>query len=167
MLDIVDENDKVIGQALKSECHKKGLKHRCVAIIVMNKKGEILIQKRSPETEECPNKLCISASGHVAKGEDYPESATRELKEELGVTADLKLIGSFPLFNSDQKYGIEDMHVKLFQCQWDKQFKFNDGEVSEAKFFTQDKLKKMIEKNSERFNQASVTEFKHFFNNSK
>jgi isopentenyldiphosphate isomerase len=67
VLDVVNKKDEVIGQALKSECHNNGLWHRGVAIIVINKKGDILIQKRSPKKEKSPNKLCISASGMLQR----------------------------------------------------------------------------------------------------
>lgn len=167
MLDVVDENDKIIGKAFKSECHKKGLKHRGVAIIVENRNHEILIQKRSSNKKEDPNKLCISASGHVAKGEDYLEAAKRELKEELGIAADLKLIGTFSLFNSNPKKSIEDINVKLFLCQCDKKLNFQDKEVDKAKFFSKQEIKKMISENPEKFNQASIDEFKYFFEHFK
>jgi isopentenyldiphosphate isomerase len=47
-LEIVDYKGEVIGRAPRSEVHgKPSLMHRVVHILVLNKKGEILLQKRS------------------------------------------------------------------------------------------------------------------------
>lgn len=49
---LVDENDKIIGNATKKECHsvnKTGdiLLHRAFSVFLFNKKGDLLLQKRS------------------------------------------------------------------------------------------------------------------------
>jgi isopentenyl-diphosphate delta-isomerase len=100
---------------------------------------------------------------HVAKGEDYFQAAKRELEEELGIVIDLKLISSFSLSHSSSEEGIEKINVKLFLCQWDKNLNFQDEEVSEAKFFPLNEVKKMVFENPEKFNPASVVEFKYYF----
>lgn len=51
---LVDENDKVIGKATKKECHlvsKEGdlLLHRAFSVFLFNKKGDLLLQKRSSQ----------------------------------------------------------------------------------------------------------------------
>jgi hypothetical protein len=40
LIDIVDENDKVIGQAMKSEAHAKGLLHRQLMLGYIILKGK-------------------------------------------------------------------------------------------------------------------------------
>lgn len=40
ILDIVNENDEVMGQATRKEIHEKGLLHRVVEIWFFNKKEE-------------------------------------------------------------------------------------------------------------------------------
>ena len=47
IVDIVDENDNVIGQELKSNCHKNKILHRGANIFVFKDKSfkEILLQK--------------------------------------------------------------------------------------------------------------------------
>lgn len=49
---LVDENDKIIGKASKRECHLVGkdgelLLHRAFSVFLFNKKGDLLLQKRS------------------------------------------------------------------------------------------------------------------------
>ena len=46
-LDVVDEDDNVLGRDTRENIHDKGLRHRIAAVLVLNKSGEILLQKRS------------------------------------------------------------------------------------------------------------------------
>ena len=48
---------------------------------------DVLLQKRSETKDSNPGCYDISSAGHVDAGCDYPESALRELREELGITA--------------------------------------------------------------------------------
>ena len=47
LLDVVDENDNVIGQATRKECHEKGLLHRISISLVLDKNFRIFAGKRS------------------------------------------------------------------------------------------------------------------------
>ena len=87
LLDVVDENDRVIAVKTRGEIHARGLMHRAVHILVFNGKGEVFLQKRSLSKDEQPGKWDSSAAGHVDSGEDYLECARREIEEELGIVA--------------------------------------------------------------------------------
>src|SRR3989338_409954 len=91
LVDIVDKNGKVIGKATRSEVYKKGFLHPAVNILVINKKGQIFIQRRSSK-KILPLYWDISASEHVKSGEDYKSAAIRGLQEELSITAQVKLL---------------------------------------------------------------------------
>ena len=83
MVDIVDEKDHIIGQELKSKCHKNKILHRGSNIFVFKDKSfrEILLQKRSLLKSENPGKLC-TPGGHLQVGENYLHGAKREFFEE-------------------------------------------------------------------------------------
>ena len=85
LIDIVDENDTVVGKATKQEAQEKGLRHRIVRIALEDPAGNILLQKRQHDKELFPDCWDNSASGHVDCGESYDAAAERELYEELGV----------------------------------------------------------------------------------
>ena len=84
IVDVVDENDNLIGQGLKSKCHTNMILHRGAAIFVFkdNSYRETLIQKRSMEKASNPGKLCIPG-GHLSSRENYLAGAKRELQEEM------------------------------------------------------------------------------------
>lgn len=89
-LNIVDENDNIIGKDTRENIHKNGLLHREVHVWVFNNKGELLFQRRSRNVETFPNLLDASVGGHVEIGDDYLTTAVKELEEETGIKAEAK-----------------------------------------------------------------------------
>ncbi len=165
-VDIVNDSDKVVGQKKKSECHKKGLMHRAATVLVFNKNGELLVQKRSPKVAR-PNLLCSSASGHVL-GESYQEAAQRELEEELGIKkCDLKKIGKYKLDVTYFDGMVDKEFYMLYVCQYDGEIILDGREVSSIRFLSVDKIKKMIKENKEQFTPGFRQEFQHYLDYSK
>ena len=85
IFDVVDADDRVIGQLPRAEVHRLGLRHRATHVLVFNARGELFLQQRSLAKDMWPGVWDSSCSGHVDSGEDYDTSATRELGEEIGV----------------------------------------------------------------------------------
>ena len=83
--DVVDAEDRVVGRAIRSEVHRRGLFHRAVHLLVENGAGQIFLQKRSRWKDSAPGQWSSSASGHVDAGEDYVLAVLREAHEELGM----------------------------------------------------------------------------------
>jgi len=88
LFDVVDENDHVTGQAARREVHARGWRHRAVHLLVVNKAGRVFLHKRSKTKDRFPGYWDSSAAGHVGAGEDYDDTAVRELEEELGCRPD-------------------------------------------------------------------------------
>jgi 16S rRNA (adenine1518-N6/adenine1519-N6)-dimethyltransferase len=89
---VVDENDEVRGQASRAEVHGNNLRHRAVHILIFNHVGDLYLQQRSRWKDRHPLKWDSSAAGHVTVGENYDETARRELTEELGIDVPLERI---------------------------------------------------------------------------
>lgn len=73
-----------------------------------NGKFDILLQKRSATKDAYAGCYDISSAGHIPAGQDYLESAIRELEEELGIKAkpeELKLIGMHDGMMEAEFYG--------------------------------------------------------------
>ena len=84
LFDVVDVNDRVTGQMARREVHARGLRHRAVHLLVVNRAEQVFLHKRSKTKDLYPGYWDSSAAGHVGAGEEYDESARRELAEELG-----------------------------------------------------------------------------------
>ena len=71
--------------------HREGSLHATAHIWVVRKNHksgyDVLLQKRSACKDSNPGCYDISSAGHVASGDTVIESAVREIKEELGITA--------------------------------------------------------------------------------
>lgn len=97
MFPIVDENDEIIGRAPRAEVHGNNLRHRAVHLFIFNRAGDLLLQKRSRWKDRHPSVWDSSAAGHVdAHEEDYDATAARELREELGISAELTRLAKIP-----------------------------------------------------------------------
>jgi 16S rRNA (adenine1518-N6/adenine1519-N6)-dimethyltransferase len=93
---IVDEKDRILGSASRSQVHGNNLLHRAVHILIFNEAGEVYLQQRSRWKDRHPLKWDSSAAGHVAAAESYDATARRELDEELGVNLPLQQILKLP-----------------------------------------------------------------------
>lgn len=83
---LVDEKGKIIGQAPRSEVHKnKDLLHPVVHLHVINKKGDVYLQKRPMTKDTQPGKWDTAVGGHVSINETIEQALTREAKEEIGI----------------------------------------------------------------------------------
>jgi isopentenyldiphosphate isomerase len=86
LLDIVDQNDEVIGQKYRAEIYaEKSSNFRVVNAFLINSWKQVWIPRRSPHKKLFP--LCLDASvgGHVISGESYDQAFRRELQEELNI----------------------------------------------------------------------------------
>ena len=95
IFDVVDDQDRVIGQRARSEVHRLGLLHRSVHVLVFNALGQMFLQKRSMHKDENPGVWDASISGHLDSGESYDQCAIRESREELGIVL---VVAPQPLF---------------------------------------------------------------------
>lgn len=85
LLDIVDENDQVIGQARRREVYARRLRHRCVFLLARDADGRIFVHRRAPHKLVFASLYDMFVGGVVGAGESYDQAALREAEEELGV----------------------------------------------------------------------------------
>ena len=72
---LVNEKDDSTGFLEKVKCHMgEGLRHRAFSIFIFNKKGEVLIQKRSEKKMLWPLYWSNTCCSHPRKNEDTPPS---------------------------------------------------------------------------------------------
>ncbi|MFJ7067386.1 NUDIX hydrolase [Streptomyces sp. NPDC101115] len=86
LLDVVDENDQVVGRAPRGEVYARGLVHRCAFIQVRDAEGRIFVHRRTPTKLVFPSLYDMFVGGVLGAGESYDDAALREAEEELGVS---------------------------------------------------------------------------------
>jgi isopentenyldiphosphate isomerase len=137
LLDVVDENDNVIGQATREECHSKQLIHRCAFVLLFNSRGEVLLLKRAMKVDKYPGFYGIVGE-HVKAGESYEAAAKRGVKEELGIDIDVEYIAKIPMISEEEKE-----IGAIFKGVHDGPFHVNSSEIESVMFYS---LKEILEK---------------------
>ena len=145
MLDIIDENNNVIGRETRERCFNEGLLHRAIHILILNSKGQVLLQKRSMKKKTFPGFWTSSVSGHVESGKSYEEGAIREMKEEIRAKTNLEKVCDFFI---EEKYGIliDKEIIRLFSGKYDGPFSIDKNELDEVRFFYKEELNDLIRK---------------------
>ena len=97
---MVDESDAVKGFETKRDCHLKaniiehGMLHRAFSVFLFNKKGDLLMQKRSDKKITFPGYITNSCCSHPLHNDEELEeynnigirkAAKRRLSYELGI----------------------------------------------------------------------------------
>lgn len=148
----VDDFDNVLGVVSRKEAHNKGYNVRIAAVLVFNTKGEIILQQVASTKKKDAGKWSYSAAGHVDAGEDYPTAALRELKEELGIDAEIEeYIGLSRSIDPVTKQK-KSFH-RAYKVIHDGPYVYDKAEADCIRAFTPEILIKMIKAHPENFKQ--------------
>jgi isopentenyldiphosphate isomerase len=146
--DVCDERGLPTGEVVeRSTAHSKGILHRTTHVwIIRESEGgwQVLLQKRSENKDSYPGMYDTSSAGHIPAGTEPLDSALRELKEELGITAEkeqLKRIGTFrteyeEVFHGKLFHDNEVISVYVYSEPVDPdQLVLQESEVEEVQYF--------------------------------
>ncbi|MEW6068580.1 MAG: NUDIX domain-containing protein [Nitrospirota bacterium] len=160
-LDIVNEKGEVIGHAPRSVIHgNPSLMHRVIHVLVFNKDGKLLLQKRSQNKDVAPGRWDTSVGGHVEMGEDIHISCKREMHEELGI-ANCEPEYLYSYIHSNP-YETELVHT--YRCTYEYPISFDNYEIDEIRFWSFDEIKEAMGKNilSDNFENEFRTYLSYF-----
>ena len=127
---IVDERNRVVGSARRSDMRKNRLPHRSTYILVFNSGGELCVQKRTDTKDVFPGYYDIAAGGVVLAGETYEAGARRELAEEVGISG-VPLAHQFVFQYADDYTRVWG---SVFTCIHDGVLSLQEEEVVSAAF---------------------------------
>lgn len=94
-IELVNEQDDVVGVADRDEATRRGWLHRIATTVCRDERGRILVHRRPDDTPLFPGYYDVLVGGGVDIGESYEEAARRELAEELGVGAPVEFVVKF------------------------------------------------------------------------
>jgi isopentenyldiphosphate isomerase len=140
-LEIVNEKGETIGYAQRSEIHgNPSLMHKVVHVLVFNKTGDLLLQKRSQNKDVAPGKWDTSVGGHVEAGEDLLRSCKREMQEELGINE------SEPeyLYSYIHRNSYESELVSTYRCVYEGEITYNRVEIEGIRFWSFQEIKEAM-----------------------
>lgn len=158
VFDVVDDNDEIVGTATRGEVHEKGIKHRAVHVFLFDKKGNLLLQKRSHLKDVHPQSWDSSAAGHLDSGEDYATSAAREVVEETGLDGvELTEVGKL---SPSEGTGWE--FVTLFRGDYRGKPEFPASEVEAMMAFSLDEIRAWLAHSPQDFATGFIECFRLF-----
>jgi 8-oxo-dGTP pyrophosphatase MutT (NUDIX family) len=79
---VFDPQGHGVGALRRDEAKRSGLAVGAVNVLLVNARGEVLLQRR-PEDKENGGRWDKSVGGHVGEGESFDRTAVRETGEEL------------------------------------------------------------------------------------
>jgi len=163
IIDIVDENDQVIGQEEKSKCHKKRLLHRSANIFVFRDSSfrELLLEKRNSTKGINRSKLCMPG-GHLPTKDNF-DGAKRELQEEIFHKHELpKELEFEKLFKIRKNADNDHEFTILFRVVTNGPFYLDPAEVESYFFEDIYKLLEKVEKESENYTETTIFLLKEY-----
>lgn len=109
MLEVVNENDEVVGLESSLKIHQEGLLHREIHLWFITPDAKIIFQRRAKNKDTFPDKFDATVGGHVEPKMSYDETVIKECKEETGlnlVFGQVVFLSKFKIRTFDDSTGL-------------------------------------------------------------
>ncbi|MFG1807214.1 NUDIX hydrolase [Streptomyces sp. NPDC049040] len=141
IIDIVDERDRVVGQARRADAYERGLRHRAAFVLVRDGEDRIFVHRRTARKLVFPSLYDLFVGGVLGAGETYDEAALREAEEELGVSG---LPRPEPLFRFLYEDGPRAWWSAVYQVRCELPVSPQPEEVAWHGFLTEQELARRL-----------------------
>lgn len=141
-VEMFDNKRKPLSKTVERYTHIPGEYSQGSHVWIMNSKGELLIQKRTPTKKLYPNLWSIT-SGGTDVGETTLDTAYREVKEELGINLkpeELELMMSYKRNHDFVDVYLARKDIELEEITMQKE------EVADVKWVSKEELENLIKK---------------------
>ena len=156
---VVDDNDQIIGQESKVNCHlNEGKLHRAFSVLLFDSNNKLLIQQRADEKITFPsiwaNSCCshpLYQNGEQNGIEGAKSAAIRKLTQELGIKmgkirlGDLNFITKMHYKSRADEKWIEHEVDYIFVVKMDVQINPNSNEIQRIKYVDKKELDNLFE----------------------
>jgi len=135
-VDLIDEEDRVIGRVTRAEMRRDNLWHRRVDVLCTNSRGEIYVHRRTLTKDVFPGLYDMFVCGAVSAGESYDAAAQREIAEELGIVGPTPE----PLFRRRYSGPSSRALIAVYRVVWDGPITHQPSEVAWGRYCTPDEI---------------------------
>ena len=129
---VVDDHNRPVAELPRHRVRGENLPHRATCIFVFDRRGRVLVQRRTATKDLYPGFYDLAAGGVVAAGESYEQCAEREAEEELGIRG----TALAPKFDFHYRDEHNRCFSRVFTCVHDGPFTLQPEEVESVKFHT-------------------------------
>ena len=139
-------------QKPRPEVHRDGDWHRSSCVWVLNEKRELLVNHRHPDKDVFADLWDVSIAGHLRPGENFRESALREVQEELGyqpLSSELVFIDVWRMDGFDIQTRLYDREFAGVFC-WKTDLPLSafipqEDEISELRYLPLEQVRKELQ----------------------
>ncbi len=143
-LDLVDDNDNVIGSKPRYEIEAAGLRNfRVINAFLVNSDNKIWIPRRTAQKRLFPLCLDMSVGGHVESGETYDQAFRRETMEEINLDVDAYEVKELGYLQPKTHH--LSAFMKVYEIRSDDAPDYNRDDFVEAFWLSPAELKDRIE----------------------
>jgi isopentenyldiphosphate isomerase len=129
LIDVVDERGDTVGTVTRREMRARRLPHRCVYVLVFNRRGELFVHLRVPTKDVYASHWDVAVGGVLAAGESFELGARREVQEELGIE-----VLPEPLFPLRYADAATVVHGMAYRAHHDGPFRLQAEEIVRGEF---------------------------------
>jgi isopentenyl-diphosphate delta-isomerase len=162
---LVDEKDNITGYGEKLKVHQEGHLHRAFSLFVVNKSGQLMLQRRALDKYHSGGLWANTCCSHPLKGEDREETIHRRLKDEMGFDCELKPLFNFiyraEFENGLTEYELDQVYIGFYESEANP----NPGEVCEWKWMDIEELKNDLKNTPDKYVYWLKAAFNEFYLN--
>lgn len=152
LVDIVNEQDEVVRQAFKEECHENGWLHRTVISELIDSTGNWILVKQANDRQDS-GQYVSPVGGHIQAGESEEKALRREALEEVGITNfEFKFVGK-KIYNREVIGRKENHYFIVYEIYSDEVPVLNHESDSYEKF-SKEELLRELKDNPKKFGKA-------------
>lgn len=150
---LVDGDDRPQGEMEKFEAHRKGVLHRAFSVLVFDRNGQILLQKRAKGKYHSAGLWTNACCSHPKPDERVEEGAARRLREEMGIQAPLRKLFTTRYFLELGDGMIEHELDHVFLGISDDEPDANDEEVMDQRSAAREELDQELQSYPDHFTE--------------
>lgn len=161
LVDIVDEDGRILRQATKVQAHRDGLLHKTTIGYIRQGNNWVLVRQTSDRQDA--GQLVAPVGGHVQAGESELDALRREAVEEIGAkVATHSLVGRARFFHR-HVIGRDENHLfVVYEITVDGDLVLG-AEADSVAAFTSEELKQALRETPQDFGDGLYFVFEHFY----
>jgi isopentenyldiphosphate isomerase len=129
LVDVLDDQGRILGTVPRAGMRARRLPHRCVYLLVFNRRGELFLHLRTAAKDVYPSHWDVTIGGVLTAGESFEVGGRREAREELGVEVELKTL--FPFRYADETTVV---HSMVYRVEHEGPFRLQTEEIVSGEF---------------------------------
>lgn len=156
---LVNEQDKIVGEAEKMEAHRKGLLHRAFSVFIFNSRGEMLLQQRALSKYHSGGLWTNACCSHPQPGEITADAAARRLEEEMGFVTPVRKIFDFVYKTGFDNGLTEHEFDHVFVGEYEGPIAFNRGEVMDVCYRSMEEISQSLKSHPAKYTSWFLLSF--------